>query len=774
VTPSQSLLSYLATLGLKWSWLATHPFQTVRVLSALSRRRFRHDLQVVLAHGAFDEAFYRTSSPDVVATGLPPLLHFIVRGANENRNPHPLFDTGFYIAQNPDVAAAGINPFAHFLSFGWQEGRDPSPRCSMRAFLDVHPDMAGSSSCPLSSLAVYVTKLERLRCHLFIDASSANAGGERLRAFLGGLREPARLGRVIASVTCLIPDEHCRDLSFEFPTWRFATGSVRAALQSVFDRAAKQREPVLVVLEPLGISVEALGSLAGQLENDPMFGSAHARFSLDGKLLPVLVDDVNVAGGALDVAYRALLPSRYLLPEYVSRCFLVRWELAANLPLNAEGTGTVDILFDWLRRARRLGFRSVVSNRAIALLSSSVAQGTAEVVPAAAAMPPDSQMARSAFARRDLLASERRLAAAQHRPYEVLLDIRSLGGTMHGTAKAILGLCDGLHALRPDWRIDLLAQPEGANRHELIQRYPEWGVRTLLPRHTYAAGIRLSQPWQLSDLADLNHLAAVSAYLMLDSIAWDIVYAASPDLETVWRAAAQQADGLIFISEFSRQRFLARFDLHARVRTTVCHLSVDPADYVLPSLELAKPSASFWLVVGNAFDHKWVDPTVDVLAEHFPGHRIVALGSTGHDGGSIVRLPSGSLEESEVQSLYARAAAVIFPSFYEGFGLPIVNALAYGRTVLARESTLLDELEALCKAPGRLIRFATNGELVERLSRIGSVSDIGNVCLERAHGDAFGWVASARELEAFVSGLVTSQASRWAARVDALDGITLS
>ena len=42
--------------------------------------------------------------------------------------------------------------------------------------------------------------------------------------------------------------------------------------------------------------------------------------------------------------------------------------------------------------------------------------------------------------------------------------------------------------------------------------------------------------------------------------------------------------------------------------------------------------------------------------------------------------------------LYAAAKLVVFPSFYEGFGLPVVTALAYGRTLCARESPVLTEV----------------------------------------------------------------------------------
>ena len=55
--------------------------------------------------------------------------------------------------------------------------------------------------------------------------------------------------------------------------------------------------------------------------------------------------------------------------------------------------------------------------------------------------------------------------------------------------------------------------------------------------------------------------------------------------------------------------------------------------------------------------------------------------------------------------MYSGARCIVFPSFYEGFGFPIVTALAYGKTLIARRSDLLQEIAAHCGS-GRLIAFA--------------------------------------------------------------------
>ena len=47
----------------------------------------------------FDEAWYTATYPDIQASGLDPIEHYVVIGAAQGLNPHPLFDTVFYARQ---------------------------------------------------------------------------------------------------------------------------------------------------------------------------------------------------------------------------------------------------------------------------------------------------------------------------------------------------------------------------------------------------------------------------------------------------------------------------------------------------------------------------------------------------------------------------------------------------------------------------------------------------------------------------------------------------
>ena len=53
-----------------------------------------------------------------------PLVHYVREGAASGLPSGPLFDAAEYLAANPDVAASGLDPLTHFIDFGRHEGRE--------------------------------------------------------------------------------------------------------------------------------------------------------------------------------------------------------------------------------------------------------------------------------------------------------------------------------------------------------------------------------------------------------------------------------------------------------------------------------------------------------------------------------------------------------------------------------------------------------------------------------------------------------------------------
>lgn len=100
----------------------------------------------------FDTAFY-LQQPGLDLQRLAPLAHYVLVGAAEGRNPHPLFNTGWYLARNPDVVASGVNPLLHFANSGGPEGRTPHPAVRADWYRSTYEgkQAAGASPRPDSS-----------------------------------------------------------------------------------------------------------------------------------------------------------------------------------------------------------------------------------------------------------------------------------------------------------------------------------------------------------------------------------------------------------------------------------------------------------------------------------------------------------------------------------------------------------------------------------------------------------------------------------------------
>ncbi len=122
VVPSRSARAFYRSI--EWSpapWGYQVPGSAPPVRRAVTSER---DAVAAVAR-EFDAAYYLAAHPDVAASGMDPLEHFLVTGWIEGRDPTRTFSLRDYLEAYPDVAQSGLNPFAHYLIRGRAEGRTP-------------------------------------------------------------------------------------------------------------------------------------------------------------------------------------------------------------------------------------------------------------------------------------------------------------------------------------------------------------------------------------------------------------------------------------------------------------------------------------------------------------------------------------------------------------------------------------------------------------------------------------------------------------------------
>ena len=109
----------------------------------MRRLRFAMNLGMMRPRSAFrqlfDADYYRQAYPDVASSGVNPFWHFVVRGAFEGRNPHPLFDTSFYLSQCPQTPS--VNALCDYLRHGDAKGRRPHPLFDPEYYMRHSPDV---------------------------------------------------------------------------------------------------------------------------------------------------------------------------------------------------------------------------------------------------------------------------------------------------------------------------------------------------------------------------------------------------------------------------------------------------------------------------------------------------------------------------------------------------------------------------------------------------------------------------------------------------------
>lgn len=122
-----------------------------------------------------------------------------------------------------------------------------------------------------------------------------------------------------------------------------------------------------------------------------------------------------------------------------------------------------------------------------------------------------------------------------------------------------------------------------------------------------------------------------------------------------------------------------------------------------PDVPRALAGRRFVLYPAATYPHKNHGVLIDAHAAVWSRHNeptLVLTGAAGRDHAAVTdhaaRTPGvvhlGWVDEAQLASLISSATAVAFPSRYEGFGLPVVEAMAAGTPVIAAAATALPEV----------------------------------------------------------------------------------
>jgi len=150
------------------------------------------------------------------------------------------------------------------------------------------------------------------------------------------------------------------------------------------------------------------------------------------------------------------------------------------------------------------------------------------------------------------------------------------------------------------------------------------------------------------------------------------------------RRVLRAADAIVAVSEFTKREVAALVDVPAE-RIRVVPNGVD----ALFTPDGPAAEGSYVLAVATLEPRKNLDRVVQ--AARLAGVELRVVGARGW-GGVEVSGWAGEIPDAELAELYRGARCVLYSSLYEGFGLPVLEAMACGTPVVTSRGTAMEEV----------------------------------------------------------------------------------
>jgi glycosyltransferase involved in cell wall biosynthesis len=231
---------------------------------------------------------------------------------------------------------------------------------------------------------------------------------------------------------------------------------------------------------------------------------------------------------------------------------------------------------------------------------------------------------------------------------------------------------------------------------------------------------------------------------------------------TPWLVRFQRARMILTVSEAVRKEIISHFGVRPeQVRAVPLAASTNFRPMLASASPQTNPPARpFFLFVGTLEPRKNVAALVEAwrATKAETGADLIIAGRNRTDFVPIEQSEGlnllGEVSDDQLPRLYSDALAFVYPTLYEGFGLPVLEAMQCGCPVITSHDPAVMEV-----AGGAAIHANSAHELADAMRSIA-----GNIRLQKdlraaglARAAAFSWKSTARETRAIYSGLLRTE-----------------
>ena len=270
----------------------------------------------------------------------------------------------------------------------------------------------------------------------------------------------------------------------------------------------------------------------------------------------------------------------------------------------------------------------------------------------------------------------------------ILFDISQLQNAHNGTSIFCTQLLRGLlPALRDQVKVTVYVNSTAFKFHESsFEGYRDIKFDAPRENETYDLVFIPLQLWHNDQILAAFRMAPRVAFTLYDVISLRCNYLFDAPRWSALGTAAELSDEVVTISDYSAKD--ARFFFPSMAPTKTLYNSTDPL------WRRAENVGGHILVVGNPYSHKAIAEALIMLKGANLDLKVIGARKSDDAGSNEQRLKSGNLNAATVEQLYNDAAVVVFPSVYEGFGYPALEASYRGKPVVLHDNPLNRELVA--------------------------------------------------------------------------------